>query len=245
MKLVLSFILTPVHYFFFGLLLLIFHPIQVMALNLFDSRAHRKTVEALNFLLLLNFGTLLSRWSIAGIEKLPANRPLIVVSNHQSMFDSPPIIWSFRQHAIHFISKKELGKGLPSISYFLRKGGSVLIDRKNRDESIAAIAGLGKSIEQDQGAVCIFAEGTRNKAGKMRPFKPGGIKTLLDNSPSALVVPFVIHDNYKLHKRGYFPLCIGLHLRFSALEPVERAGHSYDDLIAQVEQKIKGALGQE
>jgi len=245
MKLILAYPLTVIHYIFFGLLLLIFHVIQVVAYNVFGSEAQKKSVDLLNYFLLLNFYTILCRYSFYGVDKLPVNRPLIVVSNHQSMWDAPAIVWSLRKHYVKFISKKELGKGLPSISYNLRKGGSVLIDRKNREQSITEITKLGKTIEQNNYSVCIFAEGTRNKEGKMRPFKPGGIKTLLKNSPSALVVPYVVHDNYKLHTRGYFPLGIGKHLRFSVLDPIDREGFTDDELIKIVEEKIKGALGQE
>lgn len=244
MKLAIAYLLTLIHYTIFGLLLLIFHVVQVVAFNIFGQRGHKRAVDMLNFALLLNFYTLFCRWSFYGFDKLPLNRPLIIISNHQSMFDAPAIVWSLRKHHVKFISKKELGKGLPSISYNLRKGGSVLIDRKDREQSIAEIARLGKTIEQNNHSVCIFAEGTRNKAGKMRPFKPGGIKTLLEAAPSALIVPYVVHDNYKLHKRGYFPLCIGKHLRFSVLEPLERAGFSDEQLINRVETEIKRALNQ-
>lgn len=244
LKLILAYILTLIHYIIFGLLLLIFHVVQVIAFNIFGAEAHKKSVDLLNFALLVNFYTILCRWSFYGIEKLPLNRPLIIVSNHQSMWDAPPIVWSLRKHYVKFISKKELGKWLPSISYNLRKGGSILIDRKDREQSIHEISKLGKTIEQKNYSVCIFAEGTRNKAGKMRPFKPGGIKTLLKFAPSALIVPYVVHDNYKLHTRGYFPLEIGKHLRFSVLDPIEREGHTDDELIAMVEGKIKDALGQ-
>jgi len=245
MKPLLAYILTVIHYIFFGLLLLIFHLVQVVAYNIFGAEAHKKSVDLLNYFLLLNFYPLFCRYTFYGVDKLPVNRPLIIVSNHQSMWDAPAIVWSLRKQYVKFISKKELGKGLPSISYNLRKGGSVLIDRKDREQSINEISKLGKNIEQHNYSVCIFAEGTRNKAGKMRPFKPGGIKTLLKNSPSALIVPYVVHDNYKLHTRGYFPLGIGYHLRFSVLDPIEQGSLTDDQLIAQVEGKIKEALGQE
>jgi 1-acyl-sn-glycerol-3-phosphate acyltransferase len=60
--------------------------------------------------------------------------------------------------------------------------------------------------------------------------------------PSALVVPFVIRDNSKLHKKGYFPLCVGKHLRYYALEPIERGGLTHDQIISKVEESIKSIL---
>ncbi len=242
MKIILAYLLSPIHYLFFGILLAVFHPIQMVAYNLFGPSAHKKSVDALNFFLVLNFYTLLSRPSFYGTKNLPVGRPLIVISNHQSMFDAPPIVWSLRKHNLKFISKKSLGKWFPSISYNLRKSGAALIDRKDREQSLAEISKLGQRAEQNNYSVCIFPEGTRHKTGEINSFKPGGIKTLLDAMPSALVVPFVIRDNSKLHKKGYFPLCVGKHLRYYALEPIQRAGLSHDEIIIKVQDSIKSAL---
>jgi len=89
MKLVLAYILSLIHYIIFGLLLLIFQVVQVVAFNVFGTKAHKTSVDILNYFLLLNFYTLLCRWSFYGVDKLPPNRPLIIVSNHQSMWDAP------------------------------------------------------------------------------------------------------------------------------------------------------------
>lgn len=148
MKKILSYPLSTVFYFNLVLLLLIFHPLQVIAYNVFGYSAHKKTVDMLNFLLVLNLYTLLCRPTFAGFENLPADQPLLIVANHQSMFDISPAVWGFRKHHVKFISKKELGKGLPSISFNLRKGGSVLIDRENGTQSINEISKLGQLMEQ-------------------------------------------------------------------------------------------------
>lgn len=245
MKKGLTYILTLIHHLIFLFLLLIFHPIQIIAYNLFGYPAHKKTVDLLNFLLIQNLYTLACQPSFNGFEKLPINRPLIIIANHQSLFDISPVVWGFRKHHAKFISKKELGKNIPSISYNLRKGGSVLIDRKKGSQSIKEILKLGKLMEQKNYSVCIFPEGTRSRTGSVGHFHPAGFKTLLKASPSALIVPFVINGNHKLHKYdGVFPLNIGLHLKYSALEPIERDGFTDEDLLDLVENKIKEALGQ-
>lgn len=244
MRIVLAYILTPVHYLIIGLALALFHPVQVVAYSVFGARAHKRSVDLLNYVLLLNFYTLLNRFSFYGMKNLPENRPLIIIANHQSMFDAPAIVWSMRRHNVKFISKKELGKGLPSVSYNLRKSGAALIDRNDREQSLREIARLGGFVEQNNASVCIFAEGTRNRKGVLRAFKPGGIKTLLASAPSALIVPYVVHDNYKLYKRGYFPLCVGQHLRFSALEPIEPKNLKPEQIIQTAEENIREALGQ-
>jgi 1-acyl-sn-glycerol-3-phosphate acyltransferase len=245
MKKILSCILSSVFYLVFGLLLLIFHPLQVISYNLFGYKAHKRTVDLLNWLLIQDFWILLCRPSFTGFEKLPRNRPLIIVANHQSMFDISPVVWGFRKHHAKFISKKELGKNLPSISYNLQKGGSVLIDRENGSQAIREIFKLGKLLEEKKYSACLYPEGTRSKTGKVQTFRLGGFKSLLKASPSALIVPFVIDGNYKLHQYGgMFPLKIGLHLKYTALEPIERGEMTEEQLLLLVENNIKAVLGQ-
>ena len=68
-------------------------------------------------------------------EPLPKHKSLIVVANHQSTYDIRPLIFYLRKHHLKFVRKKELGKGIPSVSFNLRHGGSVLIDRKDKKKA--------------------------------------------------------------------------------------------------------------
>ena len=71
------------------------------------------------------------------------------------MYDIPPIIWYLRKYHPKFISKIELGKGIPSVSYNLRHGGSVLIDRKNPRQSLPAIMKFADYIREKNRAAVI------------------------------------------------------------------------------------------
>ena len=68
-------------------------------------------------------------------------------------------------------AKKELAKGIPSISYNLKHGGSVTIDRKNPDESIEKIKNFAIDLNAKKLAVCIYPEGSRSKDGKVITFQ--------------------------------------------------------------------------
>src|SRR6056297_3026223 len=122
----LSYPLSIIFYFFFFLTLLIFHPVQWVSLKLFGYQAHKKSVDIFNFFLLRCLNLVGTRFQYKNSFSFDMSRPHIIVSNHQSMFDIPPIIWYMRQFHPKFISKKELAKGIPGISYNLRHGGSVL-----------------------------------------------------------------------------------------------------------------------
>jgi len=245
MKNFLSYLLTPVFLLLFAFLLLIFHPVQVFARRIWGYPVRKKTVDVLNWCLLHSLHVLGARISFHGFGKLPQGRPLIIVSNHQSTYDIPPVVWGFRKHHPKFISKIELAKGIPSISYNLKHGGSALIDRKNKGQSIKEIIKLGHHIEENNYAACIFPEGTRSKTGKVKKFMEGGIHTLLKAAPSAVVVPFVIDGNSELMKSGYFPFTFGTRLRYTVLDPIEPNGYSAAEIAAMCEMRIKKELGQE
>jgi 1-acyl-sn-glycerol-3-phosphate acyltransferase len=243
MKTMLAYILTPIYYFTFGALLGIFHVLQWLAWNIRGYAAHKRVVEVLNYLLIKNLLILGNRTHFTGFEKVPKNRPLIIVSNHQSQYDIPPIVWGFRINHPKFISKIELGKGIPSISYNLRHSGSALIDRKNRPQAIREIISLGRRVEENNYAACIFPEGTRSKDGRVKTFKSAGIETLLKSAPSAVVVPFAIQGNHLIQKNG-FPLGVGVRASYQVLDPIERDKHTDEEITAKCELAIKIALGQ-
>lgn len=243
MKTMLAYILTPIYLLVFGLLLVIFHPIQMICWHVWGYEAQKRTVEVLNYLIIKSLWILGTRVSFRGFEKLPQGKPLIIISNHQSQYDIPPVVVAFRKHYPKFISKIELGSGIPSISYNLRKGGSALIDRKNRSQAIKEIIKLGRQIEAHNYSACIFPEGTRSKDGIVKTFKVGGIDTLLKTAPSAVIIPFAIKGNNLLQGTG-FPMGVGISVSYTVLDPVPREGLTGEEITLACEMAIKKSLGQ-
>lgn len=243
MKKLIAYPISMIYYFFFGVNLIVFHGIQWLSFNLFGYEAHKKSVDILQLFLIRCLNILGTRITFNNTHKIPNNVPLIIVSNHQSMHDIYPLIWYFRKHHVKFISKKELGKGIPSISYNLRHGGSILIDRKERNQAIIAIKKFAEYINKNNFASVIFPEGTRSKNGKPNPFKKGGLLTLFKYMDNALIVPVTINNSWKLQQYGGFPLGIGAHLTLDVHTPLKIS--EYDDkeaLIDTVETTIKKAI---
>ena len=245
MKIFLSYFLSAIYLIYFAFILLIFHPIQMVCRWIGGYHLRKKSVDILNYLLVFGLKILGSEIHFIGFDKLPKDKPFIIVSNHQSTFDIPPIVWGFREHHPKFVSKKELGRGIPSISYNLRHGGSALIDRKNPRQAITEIMKLGKHVEKENYCASIFPEGTRSKTGKVKPFQHAGIASLLKYAPSALIVPFVIDGNSYLMKKGYYPLSFGTKLTYEVLPVINPSGRDVKELILDIEKKIKEVLGQE
>ncbi len=147
MRKLLAYPLTILYLMVFGMVLVIFQPIQWICFNAFGYQAHKKSVDLLQLCLVRCLHILGTRFTWNNPHNIPRNKPLIIVSNHQSMYDISPIMWFMRKHHIKFVSKKELGNGIPSVSYNLRHGGSVLIDRKNPRQALPAMLNFGAYIE--------------------------------------------------------------------------------------------------
>ncbi len=245
MKTILGYILSPVYHLYFGLVLLIFHPVQVAAFHLFGDKARKKVVDMLNCCLVKGMYILGCSIKFSGFEKIPDNRPLIIVSNHQSLYDIPPVVHGFRKYYPRFISKAELSRNLPSISYNLRHGKSALIDRRNGTQAVKEIFKLGRLIEENNHAACIFPEGTRSKNGQVKKFMTAGINTLLRASPSAVIIPFVIDGHSQLTRKGLFPLQFGQKITYSVLDAVEPGSQPVEEMVISIRNAIEQKLQQD
>ena len=241
MQKILAYPLTVIYFLFFGIALVVFHPIQWICFTLFGYEAHRASVALLNLCLLRCTHILGTTYTFNNPQNLPTGKPYIFVLNHQSMNDIPPIIWFMRKYHPKFVSKIELGKGIPSVSYNLRHGGSVLIDRKDSKQALVQIAKLGQYIEKYNRSAVIFPEGTRSRDGYPKRFQPTGLKILMKNATSAWIVPISINNSWKMLRYGKFPYGLGNRITFDVQKPIVNNGN-LDELIALAEERVKSGI---
>ncbi len=239
MQKIISYPLSVLYAIVFLFWLLIFHPVQLVCYHLFGYNAHRMSVAVLNFFLLRTSHILGTTYNLTGRENLPENKPLILVCNHQSMHDIIPIIWFSRKVHPKFISKKELGKGIPSVSLNLRIGGSILIDRKDGKQALVEIKKGAEYINSMNRTMVIFPEGTRSKTGVPKEFAANGLKMLYKYAPDAYFVPISINNSWKMNKFGQFPLGLGTKITFQIHKPLKISDYSFDEIFEKTEKIIK------
>ena len=242
MRKALAFPLSVIYYLAFSTTLLVFHAIQWVCHYGFGYRAHKRSVDLLNAVLIGCLGLIGTRIRFSNPHKLQSNKPHIIVCNHQSLYDIPPLIWHLRKVHPKFISKKELGKGIPSVSFNLRHSGSLLIDRNRAKDALVAIEDYANTLNRTKHSTVIFPEGTRSGSGKPRRFRLGGLVTLFENMPEAVVLPVSISHSWKLMKWGNFPMMPGVTMRFSVHEPISVKEQKANELAARVEQIIVGGI---
>ncbi len=230
MEKIISYPISIISLLLFLLTIVIFHPIQWICFNLFGYQAHKKSVDYLNFILLRIAHLLGITFKIENRELIPKGVPIIFVANHQSMYDIIGIIWFLRRFHPKFVSKKELGKGVPSISYNLNHGGSVLIDRNDPKQAIIEIKKLSEYIEKNNRSAVIFPEGTRTRTGKPKEFAKSGLKILCKYAPSAYVVPITINNSWKFFKFGFLPFGLGIRIKFTIHEAISVKDSNVDEL---------------
>jgi 1-acyl-sn-glycerol-3-phosphate acyltransferase len=172
-----------------------------------------------------------------GLDKLQGLGPCVYASNHESWFDIPALVTTL-PGSVRFLAKKELGK-VPLFGRAMRLTGHITVDRDNPDAAHAAYAAAAHAIPGGISAV-VFAEGTRTRDGKLRPFKKGPfVLAILAQAP---VVPVYVEGGYRILRRGSLrprPGTMTVHIG----EPIATTGLRYDDrdaLAARVRAAIIG-----
>jgi 1-acyl-sn-glycerol-3-phosphate acyltransferase len=244
MKKFLGYILSPIAILVFLLELVIFQPIQWFCYKFIGYKAHKAVVDFLDLLLTKTVYLLGNTVTFINNQNLPVGRPMIFLSNHQSLLDIPPLIYYLRKYHAKFISKIELTKGVPSISFNLKYGGGANIDRNDPRQSLMEMGKLGTRMKENKWSAVIFPEGTRSKTGQVKPFQAGGIAIILKKCPEALLVPIAINNSWKMIQYGLYPLNTFTNMTWEVLEPIEPGTGTVEEIVKEAENRIKKALNQ-
>ncbi|MGI5071245.1 1-acyl-sn-glycerol-3-phosphate acyltransferase [Treponema pectinovorum] len=172
---------------------------------------------------------------VNGLEKLPQDRAVVFIANHQGYMDIPAI-YGYVPKFISFVSKKEIGS-IPLIGDWMRFLHCTLMDRKNARASVKAIHDAADNVKRGYSQV-IFPEGTRSRGGLHREFKAGSFKlAFLSQSP---IVPLTIEGSYKVFEEEK-TVSKGNTITITIHDPIETAGLSRDEQSALPE-KIENII---
>lgn len=215
-----------------------FQPILWLFNKKYEYQGLKKTFDLVTFLSLKCSHILGCRYTFENMDFIPKNVAIIFVSNHQSLSDTAGMNWYLRRFHPAFVTKKELGKGIPSLSYYVRNGPCVMIDRNNPKQAIPQIKALAEYIEKNKRSAVIYPEGTRSKTGEPKEFAQSGLKILCKYAPSAYVVPITINNSWKVYQHGYFALSLGHHLIFTVHKPLKASDYPFEKLMPKIEKTI-------
>lgn len=136
---------------------------------------------------------------VTGADHVPANGPLIVVSNHLSNADPPILIIAFPR-PLFFMGKSELFRN-PVLAFIVRKFGGFPVERGSADRGALR---HGLAVLREGIPLGIFPEGGRSKSGAMKAGLPGvGLLALQSGAP---VLPVGITGTEVFPVNGDTPL---------------------------------------
>lgn len=128
---------------------------------------------------------------------LPLDRPLVLMPNHQSLYDIPVLLATTRVQA-RFLAKRELFR-IPLFGWSLRLAGFVPVERhdaRGARESFRQAIDLLRA----GASVLVFPEETRSLDGRLLPFKRGGF--LLATRSGAAIVPVGIEGTHRIRAKN-------------------------------------------
>jgi 1-acyl-sn-glycerol-3-phosphate acyltransferase len=136
---------------------------------------------------------------VSGQEHLPKEGPLLVLPNHQSLFDIP-LLMGFLGRPVGFVFKRELLK-LPGMRYWMLAIHCHAIDRAEHRDAVEQYERFGAELKQTGRALVVFAEGTRSRdpQGKIARFRRGALR--LAGQHGIPVLPVAIEGTRFLVRR--------------------------------------------
>jgi len=141
--------------------------------------------------------TCMIRVEVEGAENLEPGQTYVLISNHQSLFDTP-ILLACLPVSFRFLYKKSLNR-IPFLGWHLFLSGHIGVERKKPTKAQGSLDHAAHKIRSGT-SVVLFPEGTRSYDGLMRPFKRGSFRLAL--KAATPVVPMTIVDSHLVMKRG-------------------------------------------
>lgn len=175
------------------------------------------------------------RYRVEGLENLPAGGPAIVMSKHQSAWET--IAYQLIFPPLSFVLKKELLR-IPFFGWGLAMISPIAIDRDAGREALKDIEDQGNDRLAKGFWVLIFPEGTRVKPGETGKYNIGG--AWLAAKTGVPVIP-VAHNAGRLWPKNAFLKRAGL-ISVVIGPPIVTAGKKASVINAEVEAWIEAAM---
>jgi len=175
---------------------------------------------------------------IEGLDNVPKNEALVIVSNHQGAADIM-ILLAYLPAYFRFVIKKELFK-IPFFGWYLRKAGYVSVER-GAGEKAHRMFSEAEAVLKSGDNILIFPEGTRSRTGELQPFKRGSL--LLAFRAKVRVLPVAIQGSFNiLPPKSIFYNIVPVKVKIGKPVSLEKYGSNYEKALEDIHETIKDML---
>lgn len=171
-----------------------------------------------------------------------SSEPMIVMSNHQSLYDIP-VLYCALPGPLRMVAKKELFN-VPVWGRAMRTAGFICIDRSDHAGAIESLR-EGSTLLRAGTRVWIAPEGTRSPTGKLGTFKSGGFRMALD--AGCRILPVALNGTRQVLPAKGLVVQTGKRVEVTILPPIDPRTYGMErrkELMHDVREEIAQALGQ-
>lgn len=122
-----------------------------------------------------------------GCDKIPEDKNMLFVCNHQHDFDPVIIFAAFPMKKISFIGKKDILVEMPFVAKAMHLLSCLFIDRENDREAAKTIVSAIKDLKEGDRSIGLFPEGYTSKTGDLQPLRNGSLKIALKSKAKIAV----------------------------------------------------------
>ncbi|MGO3345479.1 MAG: lysophospholipid acyltransferase family protein [Marinomonas sp.] len=231
-----SWISSPIFFVYYMLSTLLFGAIGPLSIVLLPERYRQPLLNVHNRGLLCMFCWLCGvKVEIIGREHIPKNRPVVLVANHQSEWET--YMLQILIAPVTTVLKKEL-LSIPFFGWGLRMVNPIAIDRSKRTNALKQIMSQGKERLENGTSVLIFPEGTRTKPTEEKEFNKGA--AMLATSAKAPILPVVHNAGYAWPSKSFFKFPGSIRLVIGPV--IESEGKKTSELHNEMEQWMRAEM---
>ena len=190
----------------------------------------------------LGFARVLADVRVA-IEGAIPPESVIVVMNHQSLFDIPLGCWMIRG-PYPLIPVRRRYQKVPVIATLIRLAGHPYVDpgKRKRPEDRAAMTHAVEALGRGDNSFLIYAEGHRSShEGTIRPFETGGLRLAFAHAPEHPVYTILVEGFASIRTLADVSLRVaGTRARATVMGPftIPRDPDQHNDFIASLRQRM-------
>ena len=150
-------------------------------------------------LLVRGYFKLFHQYEVLGLEHLPPQPPVFVLTNHVSNLDVPAFALADPYVGSCLVAKESLTR-TPIVKQVMHSWGAIPVARDGNDSS--ALREVLRKLREGR-LVAIASEGTRNAHGGLGPTNPVLARLAIQASASGIpLIPLAAHGTYECLPRG-------------------------------------------